>query len=273
VARLPGTAPTREQAIAAAVLALGPGALASHRAAAHLHGVPRPADDPVDVIVPQRTRGSSFDLANVVVHRPRDRLDLHPSWRDSIPCTNVLRTLCDLGAVDHQGVNDAVGHVLTSGLATASALDAALCSHSRRGRHGIVAFREAFRDWTIDGRARDSELERRMHVLARRYRLPPMEFHAVVIGYEVDFRVIGTPIVVECDGFAVHGRRSHFESDRVRDAELAAAGYVSVRITWRALTRRPRWVADVLTAAVARWRHDEPTVVADARSGSAACRI
>ena len=40
----------REATVAAAVLGAGPGAMASHRSAAHLWGVPRPDDDPVDVI-------------------------------------------------------------------------------------------------------------------------------------------------------------------------------------------------------------------------------
>jgi hypothetical protein len=50
VARLPGTADTPEQRIIAGVAAAGPEALASHRSAARLWGIPRPDDDPVDVI-------------------------------------------------------------------------------------------------------------------------------------------------------------------------------------------------------------------------------
>jgi very-short-patch-repair endonuclease len=254
VARVPGTVRTRWQRISAAVLAVGPGALASHRSAAELWGVERPADEVVDVILPARRRRSSSLLDGVLVHRPRDQRDLRPSRRSNVLCTNILRTLCDLGAVDPAGVNAAVGFVLNSGLASAAALDAALCSHSRQGRHGIVAFRTAFIDWTIDGRVRDSELEKRMTELVRRFRLPPVEFHPILVGYEVDFRVVGTPIVLECDGFEVHGRRECFESDRRRDAELAAAGYIVVRFTWRALSKRPQWVATIIRTAVERWR-------------------
>jgi hypothetical protein len=54
VARLIGSARTREQRIAAAVLAAGPGAMASHRSAASNWGVPRPLSDPVDLILPAR---------------------------------------------------------------------------------------------------------------------------------------------------------------------------------------------------------------------------
>lgn len=253
VARVAGSVDSALQRLHAAVLAAGPDAMASHRSAAWLWGVPRPGGEPCDVILPGRGRRSSPRLEGVVIHRPRDQGDLRPCRRYGIPCTNILRTLCDLGAVDRRGVNPAVGHVLTNSLATASALDRAICSHSRQGRHGIVAFRDALRDWTIDGKLRDSELEKRMNQLRRRYGLPPMEFHAVIIGKEVDFHVTGTPIIVECDGFAVHGRRESFEKDRQRDAELAAAGYIVLRITWRALEERPKWVVSIINGAVTRW--------------------
>jgi very-short-patch-repair endonuclease len=39
--------------------------------------------------------------------------------------------------------------------------------------------------------------------------------------------------VVEVDGFAYHSSRRTFESDRRRDAQLAAAGLRVVRVTWR----------------------------------------
>ena len=52
VVRLYGARSTVEMRIEAAVLAAGPGALASHRSAASLWGVERPADDPIDIILP-----------------------------------------------------------------------------------------------------------------------------------------------------------------------------------------------------------------------------
>ena len=59
-------------------------------------------------------------------------------------------------------------------------------------------------------------------------------------GYEVDFRIIDCPIVLECDGWATHGLdRAQFEKDRDRDAELAALGYVVLRFTYRRSSRRP----------------------------------
>src|SRR5688500_774796 len=77
VARLPGSPRTAAQRVHAAVLAAGPGAMASHRSAAFLWGVPRPEDEEVDVLLPVRSRRA--DVRGAAIHRPRDLLDLTPS--------------------------------------------------------------------------------------------------------------------------------------------------------------------------------------------------
>ena len=252
VARIVGAPATREQRIAAAVMGAGQGAMASHRSAAHLWGVPRPDDEPVDVILPVRSREA--DLGDVVVHRPRDRKDLSPVLRSGIRVTNVLRTLCDLGAVDAGSVPAAVGHVVTTGLASPAALRNAVDVHARCGRHGVPALRDALDDWVIDGKPVDSVLEPTMRRLLADHDLPPAEFHASICGYEVDFWIIDTPVVLECDGWDSHGRnRAQFERDRVRDADLAAAGYVTIRFTYRQLTRQAAAQAERIRRVVARW--------------------
>jgi len=258
VARIYGTPATREQRIAAAVLAAGAGAMASHRSAALLWGVPRPDDDPVDLILTERSRGPTLD--GVVVHRPRDLLDLGTVIRHSIPTCKIVRWVCDLGAVDPAGVHPAVGYLAMSGLVPLVDLENAISVHSRQGRHGIKAFRKALSDWLADGKLLDSELERRMTRLAKRYRLPAMRFHPVILGYEVDFWVIDTPVILECDSWEFHDKRRHkFEYDRLRNAELTAAGYLVVHFTWTMLTRQPQWVASVVRDAVARWsRRGDP---------------
>jgi very-short-patch-repair endonuclease len=255
IAHLVGTATTREHAIAAAVLAAGKGAMASHRSAAHLWGVPRPLDDPIDVILSTRAREAT--LHGVVVHRPRDRKDLSPVQRSGIKTSNVLRMLCDLGAVDPGSVPSAVEHVVTSGLASPAALRTAVDVHSRRGRHGVPAFRAALDDWVLDSKPVDSVLEPTMRRLVTDHGLPPVEFHPVLCGYEVDFLVIDSPVVLECDGWDSHGRqRDQFEGDRVRDATLAAAGYVTIRFTYRQVTRRAGQVAERIRAVLRRWAPD-----------------
>jgi very-short-patch-repair endonuclease len=252
VARMYGAPPTREQAIAAAVLAAGRGAMASHRSAAHLWGIPRPEDDPVDVMLTERCREAN--LPGIVVHRPRDRRDLSPVLRHNIRTSNILRLLCDLGAVDPSSVVDAVGHVVTTGLASPVALRTAVEVHARRGRHGIPAFRQALEEWVIDGKPVDSVLESAMRRLLRTYKLPPVEFHPIVGGYEVDFRVVGTDIVLECDGWETHGlNRRQFYRDKGRDAELVALGNVVVRFTYRGITREAAKEADRIRRVIERW--------------------
>jgi hypothetical protein len=159
-------------------------------------------------------RSREAHLPGVVVHRPRDHRDLNPARRSGIPTTNILRTLCDLGAVDEAAVHDAVGEVLTGGLASALALRAAVRVHGRRGRPGVPALRAALDSWVIDGHVLDSKLEVLMKRLVKRHRLPPMQFHAVILGYEVDFWVIDPPIVLECDSWEFHDkRRDRYERD------------------------------------------------------------
>lgn len=252
VARVRGAPETREQHIAAAVLAAWPGAMASHRSAAHLWGVRRPDTDPVDLIVVSRARGVHLD--GVVVHRPRDRRDLSPVRKWNITTSNVLRFLCDLGAVDEPNVSTAVGHVVTNGIASPQALMAAVHVHARRGRHGVPALRTALSEWVIDGRPVDSVLEKAMHRLLIRHELPPAMFHARVAGFEVDFLLVGTPIVLECDGWSFHGRtRLQFERDRDRDAALMAAGYVPVHFTYWQIIKQPKVVARRIEAALHVW--------------------
>ena len=206
VARLPGTADTPEQRIAAAVLAASPAGIASHRSATYLWGIPRPATDPVDVIAPRRP--ALRHLSTVRYHRPTDHLHLIPQRRAGIPCTNILRTMPDLGAVDRHAVSGAVGHVLTLGLGVPSGAR----GHAHRPFEagtigGVTALRAAIDDWSIDSRPADSVLEPAMRRLVSRHRLPPVEFHPIIEGSEVDFRFVGTPVIVECDGWTFHGLR------------------------------------------------------------------
>jgi very-short-patch-repair endonuclease len=251
VCRLFGAQPTPEQAIHAAVLAAGKGAMASHRSAARLWGIPRPDESP-EIMLPKRSHRATLD--GPIVHRPRDLLDLTPSRRQRIRTTNILRTLCDLGAVDPAAVPGAVGHVVTTDLASPAALAAAIRRHGRRGRPGVPALREALEDWVLDGKPVDSVLEPAMRRLLTTHHLPPAEFHPIVGGYEVDFLISGSQLILECDGWTTHGRdRTTFEADRTRDAELAAIGYVVLRFTYRSIVKRPSREAERIRRIVNRW--------------------
>jgi len=247
-----GSLPTQEQAIAAAVLAAGEGALASHRSAAYLLGIPRPEGEVPDVMLVQRSRRATVEGA--CVHRPRDHLDLNSVFRKGIRTTNILRTLCDLGALDPVSVSGAVGHVVTTGLASPAALRRAVGRHARQGRAGVPALRDALDEWVIDGKPVDSVLEPAMRKLVQTYKLPAVEFHPIVGGYEVDFRFIGSNVLLECDGWETHGlNKRQFHKDKDRDVELVALGNIVVRFTYLGITRRAAKEAERLRAIVRRW--------------------
>lgn len=254
VARIPGTATTPVQRIAAAVLAAGPGAMASHRSAARLWGAERPDHDPVDLILAGRRRDAALD--GVVIHRPTDSRRLTPQRRENIRCANVLRTLLDLGAVAPGDVQAALTAALSLGLLDLSAAEVTLHEHARSGRAGIRALRDAVAEVALDRKPVDSVLESSMNDLVERYRLPPAQFHPVLAGWEVDFRVVDTAVVLECDGWTSHGLdREQFERDRRKDDDLRAAGWIVFRYTHRAIVARPGDTARRIARAVDKWRH------------------
>jgi very-short-patch-repair endonuclease len=212
----------------------------------------RPLDDDIDIILVGRRRDSR--LATVNIHRPTDDAELVPQRRSNIPCTNILRTLCDLGAVDAGAVSAAVGHALSARLANLAALESSLALHARPGRAGVRALRAAIDEWSIDGKPSDSMLESAMARLIDRYRLPAVEFHPVIIGWEVDFRITGTAVLLECDGWTSHGLdRDQFERDRRRDDDLRAAGWIVMRLSYRAIVSRPSDTARRIRRIVERW--------------------
>jgi very-short-patch-repair endonuclease len=245
VARLAGIPSTSLATITAAALAAGRDVVVSHTSAAHVWGVPIVGDDPVHLIVPWHRRGLRLD--RVVIHAPTDLLDLSGVPRQGLRVTNPMRLACDVGAVAPDAVTTVLEHLFVRGAVRPDGVRAALARHSRRGRRGLSALRSALDAYPLGNKPPDSVLEPAMARLLTHHRLPAATFHAVVAGWEVDFHVDHTPVVIECDGWSTHGLdREQFERDRRKDAELRASGYIVCRYTWRQVTRRPRWVADNL---------------------------
>ena len=252
IARLPGAPATLHQRALAAVWAVGTGALASHRTSAALWGVSRPDDDPMEVLLNSRER--CVWVPDVVVHRPRDLVDLRPIDRGRVPTTMPIRMLLDLGAVDPDSVLPAALDLLSRRVVSPAGLRSGLMRHARRGRNGVTAFRSVLDQLGDDRSPADTVLETEMGALLRKHRLPPATFHPVVIGYEVDFRIDESIILLECDGWESHGlNRDQFEFDRIREAELSAAGFIVVHFTWSRVLHAPHSVAQQIRAVVQQW--------------------
>jgi very-short-patch-repair endonuclease len=69
-------------------------------------------------------------------------------------------------------------------------------------------------------------------------------------GYECDFVWRGQWLIVETDGAAAHSGERRRLRDLERDAELAAAGWRVIRITYERLLREPERVADQVGRAL-----------------------
>lgn len=237
----------------AATVRSAPGSIASHRSAAYLHGAWRSGDRPVEVI---RRRGRDITATGprIVTHRPVDRASLDEVTIDGIPCTTAARTVIDFAAVRPQHVFDLIVTLRAAQKLTLHDLDVVLES---RGPNvpGTAATRRALDRQILQTTPPDSVLEARFAELCREHALPPMEHHAMVIGYEVDFLVIGHRVIIECDGFAFHGNdAAAFDRDRQRDADLMRAGYIVLRLTWGMVCERPAAVARTVRAAIRRDR-------------------
>jgi hypothetical protein len=68
---------------------------------------------------------------------------------------------------------------------------------------------------------------------------------------ETTLRATVHRLVIEGDGFGVHGGREAFESDRERQNLLVLDGWRILRFTWRQIVREPAWVAAQIRAALA----------------------
>jgi very-short-patch-repair endonuclease len=85
---------------------------------------------------------------------------------------------------------------------------------------------------TTDGATR-SEWEDGFPAFCARHRLPRPRLNAAVCGLVVDALFEAERVIVELDSWQFHGDRTALERDRERDAVTAAAGYLTVRLTWR----------------------------------------
>lgn len=181
-------------------------------------------------------RAQSLDTGEVTSHR-------------RMPVTTPTRTLLDLAhVVSTRELERAFEESHVRRLVDRRRLEALLARTP--GRHGTAALRallERQRGPTLTR----SEAEERMLALVRAAHLPRPRVNARVKGREVDLLWDAQQLVVEVDGYAYHSSQAAFERDRLRDAELGAAGFRVMRVTWRALVDEPHAVVARLAAALA----------------------
>lgn len=222
---------TRNGRWMAAVLACGPGAVLSYRAAAALWGIR--GGSPVEITVPGGRRGRD----GIRLHRarlPEDETTIH----HGIPTTTVPRTLLDLAAhVQRDELRSAVRQAEQLRLTDPVWLGDLIQRYP--GKPGIPAVRavveEAQRGLTIVR----SELEERFQAFLLNAGLPLPRTNVLIESFEVDCVWPNARLVVELDSRTHHDVPHAFEADRGRDRRLEASGWRVVRITWRQLQDTP----------------------------------
>lgn len=250
VVTVAGSPDTFEQRLAAALLAGGPEAAVSHRAAAKLWGL---VDDaPLEIVVP---RGQTPDIRGVIVHQTRDPIVV--SHRRGLTVTTPMRALIDLGAVVRDAeVEDALDRALASRLFSVAAVEWALAQVARRGRKGCGVLRRVLDQRALADDPPDGLLEPRFARLQRTYGLPSAEFqwHVRFRGrnYYIDFAYPELRIAIEVDGYGQRATRKAFESDTERQTVLALLGWTVLRFTWTKVVRQPAQVAADVRLAIGR---------------------
>lgn len=245
--RIAGAPFTAYQEVLGLVWGRGPGAMASHRAAARLWGLPGYARARPELLVPH---GSEQRSGAARVHVSRVLPAAHRAEVRGVPVTTAARTLFDLAGVDHlDRVEEALDQALVRKLCSLRQVNQVLFVLGRRGRAGTTGIRQLLADRGEGEVVPASVLERRFRRLVRASGEVPVPRFEVDLGAEdwigrVDCVWQEQRLVVELDGRRWHDGRRALERDRARDNRLVGGGWRVLRFTWDDLKHRP---ADVMT--------------------------
>jgi len=241
VLRVAGAPGSDHQRHAAAALWCAPDGVLSHRTAAVRYALDAVGNDPqLHVLVPSaRTLSRQPGL---VVHRTAvlERVDRYVV--DGIPLTAPARTIIDLaGSLPAEALEAAFESARRMGLVTGSQLAQRFEALGGKGRAGSGRVRALLAQQAEVPAG--SRLEVRVARALRRAGLPqPVRQHPVAADdgrrFRLDFAWPDLRVGLECDGFAWHGDRLQWKSDRRRIAAIEALGWRLVFVTWDDVTRR-----------------------------------
>lgn len=227
-----------------AVLAAGPDACLSHRAAGAHWGVLRSGR--VEVTVPRTLRSRQGFRVHEAVLRPDEVTVL-----DGIPVTTVPRTLFDLAATEtrhdlERAVHEADYLRLHDPLSLTDLLSRYPGRRGTRAIKAVVAARD--RETNV---SREEFVDRFLSLVAKTG-LPDPDTNVwmTVAGksHEVDCVWREHTLMVELDGWGAHGTRRAFQRDRARDRLLTREGWRVIRVTWDQLCDEPEAIAADLAA-------------------------
>jgi predicted transcriptional regulator of viral defense system len=232
--------------------ALARGAVASHRTAAHIHGLDL-LTEPGSTVTVTRSPDNPGRSAKSGVHLHVSRLPPgHVMQRFGLPITTVARTVLDLARSTpfREGVVVA-DSALHQHLTSRTELQAVL-AESRRSRGSVRAAQVI--DFA-DGLS-ESPLESIARVVFRDCGLPQPALQVRIGGDEfigrVDFLWKRYRTIAEVDGALKYSDPSRARAQLRRDKRLREAGYEVVHFDWREITSDPDAVAASIRAAFQR---------------------
>lgn len=241
---------TRQQLVAATV-ALP--AVASHEAAAEIHGMSGVQQDLAVVTVPTR---STNRFAGVIVHQSTDLIPEDSDEIGGIPVTNPPRTILDLAAVlTVKRLEHVLDHAMAAQIVSYESLAKVLQRVARRGKPGTARLRSILSDRGPGYVAPESELERILFQTLEDAGLPaperqyPMPWRDHRDG-RVDLAYPAHRLIIEADGRRWHTLAAAFETDRRRDNLAQLAGWRVLRFTWHQLTEEPQLVSSMVRSAL-----------------------
>lgn len=236
--------PTREGRWLAAVLALGPGALLSHRDAAALWEIRDNSGQAVDVT---RPGGGRQHRPGIRVHRARNLQPEDMTVIDGIPVTALPRTLLDLAAVEsRQQVRRAYEAMERRQLLNHPAL--LEIADRCKGHPGLKAFKPLLAYDPTGATATREEFERRFHDLIEASWLPPYQANVAVAGYDVDAYWPEERLVVELQSRKWHLHPTAFERDHAKIARLQSHHFKVLALTYTQVTTQGDWVIATIAA-------------------------
>jgi hypothetical protein len=238
-------------AVQAAVLAAGPQALASHRTAGVLWGLDGVSGRMLELTVPFTKEPVP---EGVLVHRTRRRLPRETV--DSVPITNVERTLLDLAAllppiVLEKAMTSAIYQHLTT-------IDMVVVRLSQEGGRGVKGTRKLRKTLALlDGGITGSPSEVDLMSIMRTAPIPFPECQFEIAFPEgdhayPDFAWPDRRKCVEVDGFSAHGSPEALERDLSRQNRLLEMGWELRRFSARTVRRDP----DGVLAEIIRFIND-----------------
>lgn len=236
----------------AATLAAGPGAAASHLAAARVWGIPGFGRAGLELSIP---RGQGYRRKGVRAHESTDLQRGKVIIKDGIPVTGPDRTMLDLGRFVGDGrATRSVEAARRAGLVTWSSLIATLSSHARRGRPGVQRLRRVILAGAHREEVTDTDMELLVLGLIIESGLAePALHHNVYDGErfvaEVDLAYPAWKIAIECDG-SVHLDPAVREQDLAKQNDLVLLGWAVLRFSFDRVRDRPQAVVSEVRAAV-----------------------